>query len=1066
MKRKIPPLIIMLSCCMTALSQNLLTVTGEVRSATDNQLLPGVNVIIKDTSLGTSTDSNGRYSLKTQSSDVLVFSFIGYATAKFAVNGQAVINVAINEDASTLGEVTIVSTGYEKLPKERANGSFVQIDQQLVNRRVGTDVLSRLEDVTSGLVFNKNIPGKRNDISIRGMSTINSNAQPLIVIDNFPYDGDINTLNPNDVESITVLKDAAAASIWGARAGNGVIVITTKKGRNNQAMKVSFNSNLTITQRPDLFYLPRMSSSEFIDVEQNLFSKGFYKAVETSVNKAPLTPAVELMIANRDGLLDNNELTAQLNELRGQDVRNDYQDYLYRNSTNQQYALNLSGGAGSNNYYFSAGWDKNLESLVGNDYNRVTLNFSNTWLAIKEKLTVSTALYFSDNQRHNSGIDPATIFSSATSPLYPYAKLRDGDGNNLPVIKDFRQTFVQQAQKDGLLNWQYSPLDEVEQRDNRIKVSDYRINAAINYKIFDGLSADVLYQYWKSAGDTRDLRKENSYFARDLINRFTRKNGTAFVRPIPLGGIVDLNTTRAETNYIRGQLNYTKSIGDHEVNALAGYEVKELNTNSATFRYYGYNDELSTNQSVDYITLFPQYFNPARSARIQNVDRQSSLTDRFVSYYGNFAYTFKRRYTISGSGRKDQSNLFGVDANQRGVPLWSAGLGWVATQEHFLHSEWLQYLKVRTTYGFSGNVNKSVSAYTTSLRVGNDFLSGQPYAVISNPPNNNLRWERVKMWNFGIDFETKNRTFSGSIEFYQKRGLDLIGATPYAPSSGITTFTGNTANTRGHGIDVVLNTNNIDRTLKWNTSFLFSNVSEKVTGYEVKDAATNYILYGNGASGIVTPLEGKPLYSLYSYASAGLDPETGNPRSYLAGTPSSDYASIVSQTSAESMIYNGPARPTVFGSLRNTIAWRNISLSINISYRLGYYFRRNSVTYSNVLSGIPDYGDYSERWQNPGDEQHTIVPSQPEAIDYNRDNIYRYSDALVEKGDHIRFQDINLSYTLDKTQWNKMPFSRIQLYTYLNNIGILWKSTQTAIDPDYPILKPSRSIAFGIRLDL
>ena len=263
-------------------AQQKKTVTGRITSSQDNAALPGVNVIIKGTTLGTSTNSDGIFTIEASDHQTLIFSFIGYKQMELPVGDHDNFDIQLEEDIATLGEITIVSTGYQQLPKERVNGSFVQIDNRLLSRRVSTHLLARLEDVTSGLIFNRNIAGEENDISIRGMSTINSQTQPLIVIDNFPFEGDINTLNPNDVESITILKDAAAASIWGARAGNGVIVITTKRGASNQAAKVSFNSNVTITQKPDLFYQSKMSSAQMIENERRLFYKGYYATAETS----------------------------------------------------------------------------------------------------------------------------------------------------------------------------------------------------------------------------------------------------------------------------------------------------------------------------------------------------------------------------------------------------------------------------------------------------------------------------------------------------------------------------------------------------------------------------------------------------------------------------------------------------------------------------------------------------------------------------------------------------------------------------------------------------------------
>lgn len=577
----------------------------------------------------------------------------------------------------------------------------------------------------------------------------------------------------------------------------------------------------------------------------------------------------------------------------------------------------------------------------------------------------------------------------------------------------------------------------------------------------------MLYQYWRSATQYRNLRTEETYFTRNLINQYTKvEPNNSLSYPIPIGGILDLFNTSGTSHNVRGQVNYAKKWNLHEVNALTGFEVKDLNSSTSTYRYYGYNDDLATHQVVDYINFFAQYYNPATVLRIPNIDNQSAYTDRFLSYYANTAYTFSSRYTLSASARKDQSNLFGVRANQRGVPLWSAGIAWNLSEEPFYKFEKLPYLKLRTTYGYNGNINKNVTAYTTAAMVGFNNLTGLPYATVINPPNPELQWERVKVLNLGLDFETANNVLTGTLEFYSKWGLDLIGTIPYPPSTGITTFTGNTANTKGHGWDLILNSSNLNRAFKWNTNFLFSYLHEIVSRYKVKSAASAYLTGASGVSIVsVYPLEGKPLYALYSYPWAGLDPETGNPQAYLDGQPSSDYAAIISNATPENIVFHGPARPKYFGAVRNTFSWKNISLSFNIAYRMGYFFRRNSVRYNHVWSGQLAHGDYALRWQNPGDESHTIVPSMPNAPNASRDNVFIYSSALVEKGDHIRLQDVSINYTLNKSNLGNLPVNRVQLYTYLNNLGIIWKATKTHLDPDFPKLKPVRSIALGLKID-
>jgi TonB-dependent starch-binding outer membrane protein SusC len=1059
--------ILFIAILYTAIShaQQKKTVTGRITSFQDNAALPGVNVIIKGTTLGTSTNADGIFTIEASDHQTLIFSFIGYKQLELPVGDHDNFDIQLEEDIATLGEITIVSTGYQQLPKERVNGSFVQIDNRLLSRRVGTHLLARLEDVTSGLIFNRNIAGEENDISIRGMSTINSQAQPLIVIDNFPFEGDINTLNPNDVESITILKDAAAASIWGARAGNGVIVITTKRGSSCQAAKVSFNSNVTITQKPDLFYQSKMSSAQMIENERRLFDKGYYTTAETSYS-SPLTPAVELLIADRDGLLSDADLENQLAWLSTYDIRNDYDKYLYRESVNQQYAINLQGGGASNRYYIAAGVDTNLDNLVGNDYSRITLNMNNAWTVLQDKLTINAGIYYSRNTTHTNNTGTSAITYNGTNPMYSYARLKDDKGNTIPITKDHRLSFVQQAEDNGLLSWAYSPIDEIDATDNKATLADYRINTSLNYSIIDGLNAEILYQYSEGNRQHRILHKADSYYTRNLINRFS-SIGTdgAVTRNIPSGGILDMTQTNSSNHAFRGQVNFNKTFGEHALSALAGYEVRELDTRESITRNYGYNDDLATSQPVSYTTFFYRYDNPYSGGTIPYVDSQSSLTDRFISRYANASYTFKGRYSVSGSARRDQSNLFGVNTNQKSVPLWSAGIGWTISEEPFYSAAWLPYLKLRTTYGANGNINKKVTAYTTAYSLGYDELTGFPYSVIQNPGNPNLKWEKVKIYNLGVDFESAHRRLTGSIEFYTKAGEDLIGTRAFAPSSGVTSFTGNFASTRSHGVDVTLNSLNINGGVQWNTTLLFSLTRERVRDYESETSVASLLQYGPGMDGFVAPREGKPLYAIYSYAWAGLDPETGDPRSYVDGTPSADYNQIANTTTADKLVYHGAARPTHYGSLRNTLTWKNISFSFNISYRLGYYFRKKSVLYNEVLSGYVSHGDYGKRWMQPGDEKFTNVPSLPESYDNNREMIYTYSSALVEKGDHIRLQDISVSYTLDRQRMEQLPFTRIEIHSYINNIGILWKAASGNMDPDYPTLKPSRSIAFGVRIE-
>ncbi|WP_199121445.1 SusC/RagA family TonB-linked outer membrane protein [Pedobacter sp. ASV28] len=1044
------------------------TINGRVTDAETHNPLGGATLKLRKTGAVFIANQDGTFSFKATSLiDTIEISFIGYNRVLKPVSEiKRSGNIGLAKSQSSLQEVTI-STGYQKVSSERLSGSYVQLNKDLVNRRVSQDILSRLEDVTPGLIFNRGVLSKQNDISIRGRSTIFSNAQPLIVLDNFPYQGDISNINPNDIESITVLKDASTASIWGSMAGNGVIVITTKKGNYSRPLRVSLNSNLTIGGRPDVFYQPQMSSSDYIDIEKLLFFKGFYQNRETSTSHAPLTPAVELLIANRDGKIDNAELERSLTKLRGYDVRNDIEKYLYRNSLNQQYALSLDGGSKRNSYYLSFGYDSQLSNLVGNKNNRITFNFSNALSIIPARLELKNDISISSTKGLLNSLSVTSLSMAPGYPIYPYARFVDELGNPLALIHDYREQFALSAKQNGLLDWTFYPLDELANNDNALSVNDYRINTSLRYKIIEGVNANLIYQFNKGSNKGHTLYSQRSYFARDLENTFAQPNGDgSFSYAIPMGGILDRNISEYNSHNLRGQIDFQKKFGEgHEINALLGLEIRQKRTFGNVDRDYGYDDVHSTSKAVDYINYYKYLFSTAGlQGTIPYKNTSFEQADKNLSAFFNATYIYSGKYILTGSIRRDESNLFGVNTNQKGVPLWSAGLAWNINREFFYDLDILPLLKLRVSYGSGGNVNKGLSAYTTAYYNNGSFSSTRlPYAQITNPPNPELRWEKITTLNIGLDFSTKNNIVTGTFDFYSKKGIDLIGTIPYAPSSGITSFTGNTANTITKGFDLTINSKNLDGSLKWNTNLMLSYNRDEVTDYVTKSSIASYVSFDSGQQAV--PLEGKPLFSMFSYKWAGLDPATGDPRGFLDGSPSNDYTKIFATTTPDNLVFNGSARPIVYGALRNTFSLKDFSLSFNISYRLGYYFRKNSVNYVNVLSGYGSHGDFSLRWQKAGDEQNTYVPSLPSTINNNRESFYQYAEILVEKGDHIRLQDITLSYDFLKAKNKRLPFSGIKVYLYGNNIGILWRATKSGIDPDYQFGPPARTLSAGLKID-
>lgn len=1044
-------------------------IRGTVIDKESNEPLPGATIRVEGKQTLTISDEKGEFSLSLSPGEYrLLISFIGFEEASVAISvpSDEALTITLSTADVQLQGVDVLATGYQELPNERVTGSFVGIDRDLINRSVSPDILSRLENVTSGLLVNPRA-GNDDRISIRGKSTFFANSQPLIVVDNFPYDGPLENINPNDVEKVTVLRDAAAASIWGARAGNGVIVITTKNGKYNQPLRVSFNANTRLFEKPDAFYAQNMGSSDFLEVEELLFSRNFYNTALNSQNKDAITPGVELFNALKKGELTQDEADRQLAVLRSRDLRNDINRYIYQPQIDQQYALQISGGDRKQRFGISLGYDQTRENVQANDRHRISFKGNQEFKLWKERITFSNqiALIRNRSTTENQGIG-GLVFSGLTE-TYPYARLVDDQGNPLTVVRNFRQRFVQEAQEQGLLNWEYSPLGDIGQSLNTNTSNEFRWTSALIIQPVKGITAELSYQYWSNSQIGENFNSKESYFTRNLINTYTqiREDGS-LVYPVPLGAILNRSSNEGESHQFRSLIRYSGSFGKHQINALGGFEAKDYQMNSYSARYYGYNPQLASSIPVDNINTYPYFYNPSISQVIPFGSGLGDLTDRFISYYGNAGYTYDNKIDVTASARKDQSNLFGVRANQRSVPLYSVGLGWTISEMDFFRWSQLPYLKVRSSYGYNGNIDKTLTGETTALFLTSSpfgFNPGLPFARILNPPYPDLRWERIRIVNLGLDFEIKNSRLSGSLEYYVKNGQDLIADTQLPTSSGLDSFRGNSANTRGTGWDVILNSKNIMSSWTWDTQLLLSTNKEIVTKYLLEEPISTVLSNGGVGFGRVYPVEGYPLYSMFSYPWAGLNPDNGNPQGILDGSPSEDFTSIIRGSGIDDLVFHGSARPTVFGAIRNTLGWKGFSLSFNISYKLGHYYRRNSVLYNSLLRGNPGHADYALRWRNPGDELVTNVPSIPRNTNLNRDNLYRYSEVLVERGDHIRFQDISLSYRFQNSSGKAKLFSNLEVYSYIHNLGILWKASSDPLDPEFRNLNPMRSFSLGLR---
>lgn len=954
----------------------------------------------------------------------------------------------------------VINTGYETIPLERATGSFGFINDKVLNLQVGTDILKRLEGVLPGVTFDRN-----DDIRVRGVSTIKGPKDVLIVVDNFPFEGTIDMINPNDVESITVLKDAAAASIWGARAGNGVVVITTKKGQFNQPLKMDFNFTLSGHGKPSLMDLPRMSPTDFIEVEQFLFNNNGFATdfILSDIYKTPLSPAVNIFQQRKNGLISSADSAAQIALLKTHDIRRDILSHVYQNARTAQYSFNLHGGSDNVSYQFSAAYDEAISELSATS-DRLNLNASNSYKPL-QGLQVNTSVRFTYSKNVTGKENYMSGSYKVNGKEIPYLRLADNRGNPIAAETYIRHDYVDTVGNGLLLDWKHYPLTDWMHRRATSNTNAVLADVGIDYTIVEGLSSSIKYQYQLQVSGTEQISDMESYYTRNLINLYSQTDRDAGVvsSAVPRGSIYGAANTSVRGHSLRAQTNYRKSARAHDFSGILGAEVRQVAGDRTSLpTVFGYSKDPLLTVPVDLFNRHPELITGFTSqipvVRSTVFDR---TVNRFLSFYGNAGYTYGGRYSLTVSARKDGSNLFGVRTNNQWNPLWSVGASWLVDRESYFNTQYVQHLKIRATYGASGNIASDARAVPVLGYYSPDNSSiFFPYASIEGVSNPELKWETSRMLNVGIDFGFLKDRVSGTLDLYRKNGIDLYGTTPYDYTVyGVTgQITKNVARMEGKGLDLSLNSVNLDAALKWSSILTFSYADNKTTAYYVTTADRLASLIGNGFG--ITPVVGKPLYGMASYRWGGLDSE-GNPQGYIEDELSTDYTTIANAVRSfgndNNVIYHGSAEPTYQGALGNTFGYRGFSLSLYISYKLGYFFRRDVLSYDQLYRTGTGHPEFAQRWQKAGDELKTNVPSMQYPANADRDVFYAHSEINVERADHLRIQFISASYSFLP---QSVRFPDLSIYFNTSNLGFLWRASEHNLDISVP------SYALGLRLNL
>lgn len=1036
-----------------------INVSGKVVDAVSGEPLPGANVAIKGQNRGTRTGANGSFYLQNvEEGSVLVISYTGYKTREIA-SAKDVGTIRMDVNVGNLKEVSVsVNTGYQRIRPEQSTGAVAQIGTKEFESRVSTNFLDGLVNRLPGLMINNSVqftstpPGStvstsRSLFNIRGISTMSANQSPLIVVDGYPTELTINMLDPNEIESVTILKDAAAATVYGVRASNGVIVITRKQARAGAA-QFRFRATSAITPKEDYSrYRWADDASSIvtnyqIDRQSTIVNSASWDQLTTgtlaATNGTVSRSAVYYILAQQAAkMITPEQAASSFAELRSYDNLNDYSRLFLRTALTNSYNLNVSGGSDNALYYITGNYTGDRKSQINNDDNRVSLSARST-LKLAKRLSLELTTDYQEERYNNAPVPGITAVA-------PYEHFQDVNGDPTFIVgSGIAPSLNSLMMSRGLDDNLYYPLVDVNEISDKTRTINNRITSNFKYDLGHGLDLMFGGIYETSRSDIRHYASDKSSEARQYVNAAVALNtdGT-FKYYIPKGGFLQQQAASTSSYTARAQLNYNKQLeGDHAINAILGAEVRDLINKGNTASYFGYNDETLLLQSVDYSALTSgsvvsafRLNTPISSAGYSNLFNQQYSEDRFLSGYANVVYSYKNTYSLTGSARIDQSNLFGTNPKYKYKPLWSVGTAWNIDKEDFMQGvDWIEQLKLRLAYGFNGNVAKLSLPQVIAQSALNTYTS--PYLQslkLLSYANSSLRWEQTKNFNAGLDYTIFKRVY-GSIDYYRKKSTDLLGNANIDPTIGVSPTLINQASISNNGIEFGLHADWITtRKINWNTGIVAArNTSKVLKVFQQGDFSPQTL----NALGYV---ENSPVGAMFSYRYAGLDtagfPLIKDTKGNLYRTNDNSLTNTTtplmkSDTSGVSH-YSGSSIPTINAGLSNRVDIGRFYVFCMINYYGGFKVRvpRANPAVYRPLEGAGNY------WKVKGDENTTDVMSLAAYSSSNSNYAYNYADTYVVNGDYFTLGDLTLSYSLDNTPFiKKAGFKHFEIKCQASNI--------------------------------
>ena len=1022
----------------------------------------GANVVVKGRNHVVRSAADGSFTLlNLTGKETLITSFIGYNPDTLRLTGQNSVVIAMKPLVAALEDVSIVSTGYQNVNKDRATGSFGIVTAKELAQFPTISVLERLQGLVPGVnISTKTTAGQSRNgtINIRGISTIvgqytQVSTEPLLVIDGFPSQisiarGGLDFLNPDDIQQVTFLKDAAAASIWGIQAANGVIVVTTKKGKQNSPPSLNFSTTYSTSTKPKTNFGPTMSNTDFIALEKDMIDAYLlYDPVPGNSLSRNNSQAQAIIFRNKRGEISEAQMNAELAALAQNNNGDQIADYLLQQPMTKQYNLSLSGGGVNSSYHMSGFYYTDDRVYKSNKNKGYTFNIGTTSALFKGRVNINTSLSYG-NTTDKTNPASAAAMSMSDLGLRPYDMLKNSDGSTTYYDALLVPAKARELESKGYLPFRYSAIDELNFNNTINTGNNLGLNVDINGKITPWLSVTLAGNVGRNFNERENYQEPDSYEARMMVNKATSINSSGKpVYGIPIGGRLMLANTLVRSYNLRGQVNVNKNWNNkHELNMVLGNEIREVFDKSSGETRYGYDKEINAfsvvNPTVGYLDMYGN--RPSIGSTTGPVVEK---TTRALSYYANGAYTFNSKYTISGSGRFDDLNLLGVERRKRAIPLWSAGVSWNMKNENLLKDiSWLSSLSGRFTYGFTGNAPQGYAPVTVISLNGTDNYSGLPYANIQNPAREDLAWEKTRMINYGLEFSLFDSRIAVALDYYKKHTTDIFYNLPINATYGFSNTLFNAAKLDGKGVDLGLSfalvrskqvTWNNTINLSYNTNIIHDERFKTPIGNE--DVNQGKIIH-----------DGYPTDFMFSYKFVGLDKkgetliEDPNQPGKIYTTEEYAYWDI--------QYFSGRTNSPWFGAYNTNVTYKRFDLGFQFQYQLGGVFRKPSV--NQLTTYVSSAADLAKRWRKPGDELTTTVPGINTDWSqgfYYGTSIERYinSDLLVRSRSNVKLQQIRLAYAVPQRAVAKLGVKALSVSAVCRNLGMIWAKNKENIDPDY-----------------